>query len=113
MLLLFLLLIILLLQLLHFLWGWLDVIISERGIPRTGYLIPVRDTLWDLPGWESCWDVAVVVAAAGVTLGCPDGFIQFEYNGYPYGFIQCTFFQKQVLKMNSREAATPEPSKKL
>ncbi len=56
-----------------------------------GYFIPVRDTPWDLPGWEGCWDVAVAaaVAAMGVTLGYPDGFIQFEYNGYPDGFIQC------------------------
>ena len=35
-----------------------------------GYLIPVRDTPWDLPGWESCWETAVVVVAvAGVILG--------------------------------------------
>ena len=34
---------------------------------RTGYLIPVRDTPWDLPGWESCWDAAVAVVAVGVT----------------------------------------------
>ena len=40
--------------------------ISEWGIPRTGYFIPVRDTLWDLPGWESCWDAAAAVAV-GVT----------------------------------------------
>ena len=33
--------------------------------------------------------------------------------GYPDGFIQCIYFQKQVLKMDSREAATPEPRKKL
>ena len=99
----------------------------------------MRDTLWDLPGWESCWETAVVVAVAvaavGVTLEYPDGFIQciyngnpdgfiqliyngysdgfiqFEYNGYPDGFIQCTFFQKQVLKMNSREAETPAGKK--
>ena len=31
--------------------------------------------------------------------------------GYPDGFIQCTFFQKQVLKMNSREAETPAGKK--
>ena len=40
---------------------------SEWGIPRTGYLIPVRDTLWDLPGWESCWDAGVAAVAVGVT----------------------------------------------
>ena len=36
---------------------------------RTGYLIPVRDALWDLPGWKCCWDVVVVAAVAvGVIL---------------------------------------------
>ena len=33
---------------------------------RTGYLVPVRDALWDLPGWMCCWHVAAVAAAVGV-----------------------------------------------
>ena len=33
---------------------------------RTGYLVPVRVALWDLPGWMCCWHVVVVVAAAAV-----------------------------------------------
>ena len=36
---------------------------------RTGYLVPVRDALWDLPGWKCCWDV--VVAAAAVAAVAP------------------------------------------
>ena len=37
---------------------------------RTGYLIPVRDALWDLPGWMCCSRAAAaaVAAAAGVIL---------------------------------------------
>ena len=39
---------------------------QSEGFPRTGYLIPVRDALWDLPGWKSCWRVVVAVVAAVV-----------------------------------------------
>ena len=53
---------------------------QSEGFPRTGYLIPARDTLLALPGCESCWETAVV---AGVTLGYPDGFIQCKYSWIP------------------------------
>ena len=66
----------------------------------------MRDTLWDLPGWESCWDAAaavavvVVVAVVGVTWDT----LMVLYNvytmdtlmvlfnvqtGHHDGFIQC------------------------
>ena len=48
-----------------------------------------------------------------VYTGYPDGFIQFEYNWHPDGFIQCTILQKTVLKINSREGATPADKKLL
>ena len=32
---------------------------------RTGYLIPVRDALWDLPGWMCCSRAVVVVGGGG------------------------------------------------
>ena len=35
---------------------------------RTGYLVPVRDGPGVLPDGESCWDVAVVVAAVSCHL---------------------------------------------
>ena len=35
---------------------------------RTGYLLPVRDALWELPGWMCCSRVAVAVAVVGVIL---------------------------------------------
>ena len=38
----------------------------SEGFPRTGYLVPVRDALWDLPGWKSCWRLVVVAAAVAV-----------------------------------------------
>ena len=45
-------------------------IYQSEGFPRTGYLIPVRDALWDLPGWRG-WRVAVVVGV-GVILKSQD-----------------------------------------
>ena len=35
---------------------------------RTGYLLPVRVALWDLPGWMSCWHVAAVAAAVVILI---------------------------------------------
>ena len=43
------------------------VIIRVR-FSRTGYLVPVRDALWDLPGWKCCWDVVAAAAVVGVII---------------------------------------------
>ena len=40
----------------------------SEGFPRTGYLVPARDAPGVLPDGESCWDVAVVVAAVSCHL---------------------------------------------
>ena len=42
---------------------------SKSGIPRTGYLVPGRDTPRARPNAESSWDVAAVAAVIGLGVG--------------------------------------------
>ena len=133
---------------------------SEWGIPRTGYLIPVRDIplalarlgellgrrrrrrrlapivpICEFPRHNNQKMKSVLsggnkikkVNSLGEKIPCGRSpgrqslytmdTLMVLFNvytlGYPDGFIQCIYFQKQVLKMDSREAATPEPRKKL
>ena len=48
---------------------------------RTGYLLPVRVALWDLPGWMCCWHVVVavtLVVIVGIGIGIILYFHRFQ-----------------------------------
>ena len=68
---------------------------------RTGYLVPVRVALWDLPGWMCCWHVVAVAVAVAVV-----GVIQVDILAKVLYFQEFTKISGQEKRYGSIETSS-------